>query len=74
VSEPAPRARTYIGTRADSGWTRCSRSDCQREHAEHHGGELAMLCPVTPETLTDEMIERLRSDVMRELSMPRLAK
>jgi hypothetical protein len=52
--------RTYLGTRGDAGWTRCSRSDCQREHAEHLDGEGAMLCPVTPETLTDGMIRELR--------------
>lgn len=53
------RDRTYLGTRDDAGWTRCARSDCQREHAEHHEGCDAMLCPVTPQTLTDEMIREL---------------
>jgi hypothetical protein len=48
--------RTYLGIREDAGWTRCSRSDCRREHAEHHEGAGAMLCPVTPETQADSAI------------------
>jgi len=56
ISSTTP-SRTYLGTRCDSGWTRCSRSDCQREHAEHHEGGDTMLCPVTVETLTDEDIQ-----------------
>jgi hypothetical protein len=51
VTAPVTPERTYLGTRGDSGWTRCSRSDCQREHAEHHAGELAMLCPAVVSTV-----------------------